>query len=220
MRRRYVLVLSAIFGVLLLIGAYFALPLIFASVVVPLPEEYQPYLTEFGRKYNVNSCVLAAIAKIESNFNPRARSHLGAQGIGQMLTGTFNAMVNIYHIPNGGIYDPKTNIEAMTAYVDYNRQQYGFTLESIAKTYNGGGGLANVPVSRLPLETRFYIRKLDTTLRLYLNVYGSDFCQGPLPTGFNPDGGDINNYGFREFNAPKTERPIDLNNFYKNWLGS
>lgn len=220
MRRRYILILSAVLGVFLLIGAYFSLPSILGSVVVPWPEQYQQPLIEAAKKYNVDSCLGAATIQIESRWNPSARSGAGAGGLGQIVTGTFNAIGRKNEIDlSKGRYDAVTSINVMMAYHRYNIDQYGANIRNIAVAYNAGGGRVKLPNSALPFETRSYISKLSRHYQLYATVY-PDLCTGPRIAGGSEvvSGSATKGEAFAEFSVPNSSSVISVEDFWKTFL--
>jgi soluble lytic murein transglycosylase-like protein len=57
-----------------------------------VPPRYAPLLTRAAQRWNVSAALLAAQLYAESNFNPFAVSHAGAQGIAQFMPGTARAL--------------------------------------------------------------------------------------------------------------------------------
>ena len=51
---------------------------------IPFREE----ITAAANKYGIDPALLAAVVKQESNFNPRAQSHVGAKGLTQLMDAT------------------------------------------------------------------------------------------------------------------------------------
>src|SRR3989344_4420856 len=218
MRRRLTVILSAVLGIVLLIGAYFALPTILGSVIVPWPEAYQQPLVDAGRKYNIDSCLGAATVQIESRWSPSARSGAGAGGLGQIVTGTFNSIGRKYDIDTSkGRYDAVTSINVMMAYHRYNIDQYGANLRNIAVAYNAGGGRVKLPNTALPFETRSYITKLQRNYQLYATVY-PHLCTGPAIAGGPTVTGLASSEKFADFSVPATPAPISVEDFWKSFL--
>jgi hypothetical protein len=221
MRRRYSIIISALIGVFLLAGAYFLVPTIFGSIIVPLPDQYKPMLEAAAKQFNVDTCLGAATIEVESGWNPDARSGSGAIGLGQIIYGTFVAIGNKNNVDiSKGPYDPQTNINVMMAYEAYNTKLYGANLRNLAVAYNGGGGLVSEANWELPLETQFYITKISRYYQLYSTVY-PDFCTGPGVSGGPTVGAGANPVStapaFPVFN-PSPEPTTNLSNFWKNWL--
>lgn len=230
MRRRYAIIISAVIGVLLLVGAYFTLPQIFGSVVAPLSDEYRGYFLASASEYNVDSCLLAAIAKVESNMNARATSGAGAQGLMQIVGPTFNSIARMYGIDaSKGRYDAQTSIRVGSAYIRYNIDHYGLNLRNIAVAYNAGGGRVKLKDSALPSETKYYIVKVKNAYELYASAH-ADFCTGPSvvggPTvkgngsGKFPTGGNSATPApsFQDFATPTPKPNIKIEDFWKSFL--
>jgi hypothetical protein len=57
-----------------------------------VPAAYAPAISRAAQRWNVSAALLAAQLYAESNFNPFAVSHAGAQGIAQFMPGTADAM--------------------------------------------------------------------------------------------------------------------------------
>lgn len=60
-----------------------------STVCKDIPSEYIKYFNEAGTKYGVDPALLAAQAKVESNFRPTAGSPVGARGVMQFMAATW-----------------------------------------------------------------------------------------------------------------------------------
>lgn len=116
-------------------------------------------LDEIFRKasdtYHVPVELLKAVAKAESNFDPGAESHAGAQGIMQLMPGTARSL---------GVtdaFDPEQNIMGGAKYLSQQLERYdGNTVLALAAYNAGPGNVAKyngVPPFK---ETQNYIAKV------------------------------------------------------------
>lgn len=117
-------------------------------------KQWEPIIQEMSRKYNIDPTLIAIIITIESGGNPKAESHVGAQGLMQVMPLTAKDIAAKYlkePVETYDIYDPRTNIEFGTSYLAYLRDEFADasqgpswneTVELIAAGYNGGPGAA------------------------------------------------------------------------------
>jgi cell wall-associated NlpC family hydrolase len=104
-----------------------------------------------GAKYGIEPKLLAAVAQVESGFNPKAGSGAGAQGLMQFMPGTARGM---------GVdpWDPA--IDGAARLLADNRSQFGSTELALA-AYNAGGGAVQRFGGIPPYaETQNYVRKV------------------------------------------------------------
>jgi soluble lytic murein transglycosylase-like protein len=108
-----------------------------------------------SKKYDVDPALVAAVIEQESRFKPRARSHVGAKGLMQLMprTGRWMGARNLY--------DPEQNIDAGVKYIKYLDKRFNGDLRKIVAAYNGGEGNVKryngIPPFR---ETRQYVKKV------------------------------------------------------------
>jgi soluble lytic murein transglycosylase len=221
MRKRFSIFIAIVLLLGVGIGVYFALPNIFASVVAPLPDEYKGLIQDNARKYNVDSCLIAALINGESRWAPKARSNAGAQGLMQIIPSTANSISRVFNISYSPskINEAATNIEIGTALTRYNLDHYG-SLRNILVAYNAGGGRVRLANNQLPRETQFYITKISRYYELYANLY-PDFCTGPSLIGRPINATSTSNTpDLPDFTAPPEAPSSDLKieNFWKSLL--
>jgi hypothetical protein len=108
-----------------------------------------------ANRYGVQEGLIKAVIKMESDFNPKAVSRVGAQGLMQLMPSTAAGL---------GVkdaFDPEQNIMAGTRFLRDLLDRYGGDLDSTLAAYNWGPG--NVDKSHgafLPRETRDYLVKV------------------------------------------------------------
>ncbi len=130
----------------------------------PLPgansgEEYRPVIWRAALTHGVRPELIYAVASVESNFNPRAVSAKGAQGLMQLMPET-SARFGV-----SDPYDPVENIVGGVRYLKYLLDLFGGDQRLALAAYNAGENVVQATRSIPPYqETRAYVSKV---LRLF-----------------------------------------------------
>lgn len=117
-------------------------------------SSFEPIIQKASRQYGVDAELIRAVIKAESNFNPRAVSHAGAQGLMQLMPATARGL----GVSNS--FDPEQNIMAGTRFLKGLLDRYRGDLDSALAAYNWGPGNVDRRPDRLPRETRDYLAKV------------------------------------------------------------
>ncbi|HEV7240953.1 MAG TPA: lytic transglycosylase domain-containing protein [Thermoanaerobaculia bacterium] len=116
---------------------------------------YGALIYEKAKKYDVDPALVAAVIEQESRFRPRAKSHVGARGLMQLMPRTGRWM------GARDLYDPEQNVDAGVKYIKYLNKRFNGDLKKTIAAYNGGEGnvmrYRGVPPFR---ETRQYVKKV------------------------------------------------------------
>lgn len=120
---------------------------------------YGDYLEQIfqnaSNTYNVSKDLLKAMAKAESNFNPKSTSHCGAMGIMQLMPSTA-ASLGV-----SDAYDPQQNIMGGAQYISRLLQKYNNNLAYAVAAYNAGSGNVDKYGGIPPFkETQGYVAKV------------------------------------------------------------
>jgi hypothetical protein len=115
-----------------------------------------PYADLFnaaGAKYGVPPRLLAAMAKTESNFNPKAGSGAGAQGLMQFMPATARS----YGIDP---WDPAQAIDGAARYMKNSLSMFNGRTDLAVASYNAGAGAVQNAGNNVPPinETQNYVR--------------------------------------------------------------
>jgi soluble lytic murein transglycosylase-like protein len=144
--------------------------LIIASAPVPpppaldaiAPTAFDELLRGAAEHYHLPFGFLRAVAKVESNFNPRAVSSAKAKGLMQLIDATASDL----RVKNP--FDPRQNVYAAARYLRILANQFDGDLALTAAAYNAGpervtkaGGVPPIP------ETTDYVRRVLSLYRQY-----------------------------------------------------
>jgi hypothetical protein len=106
-----------------------------------------------GARHGVSPALLAAVARAESSFNPRAVSPAGAQGLMQIMPATARGL---------GVdpFDPAQAVDGAARLLAENQRRFG-TVELALAAYNAGPGAVQRHGGVPPYtETRNYISRV------------------------------------------------------------
>ncbi len=135
-----------------------AAPATFASTV---PAGYWPFIQEASQAYQLPSELIHAVILVESNYNPRARSAKGAQGLMQLMPATAK------RFGSADSWDPRQNILTGSKYLRWLMDYFGNDMELTIAAYNAGEGAVMQAGRKIPrfAETEKYVPKVLTAYR-------------------------------------------------------
>lgn len=114
----------------------------------------EPIIAKASKRYGVDMGLIKAVIKAESNFNPGAVSHAGAQGLMQLMPATARSLgVN-------DSFDPEQNVMAGTRFLRDLLNRYNGNLDFALAAYNWGPGNVDKRPDHLPRETRDYLARV------------------------------------------------------------
>jgi Transglycosylase SLT domain len=138
------------------------------SVSLPARRAYRPgvghaeiddIIKHASNVYGVDSELITAVIKAESNFDAGATSSKGAMGLMQLMPETAKDL----GVKDG--YNPAENIMAGTRYLKSLLNRYDGNVELTLAAYNWGMGNVERQPERLPQETRTYIARVNGFLQ-------------------------------------------------------
>ena len=98
-----------------------------------------------------------AVAKMESNFNPKAVSSKGAIGVMQIMPLTAKKM---YGIERYKLFNPVVNIKIGLHFLDHLIQKYKGRVDIALSHYNGGSAVGVWPNVKIIPATHSYVLKV------------------------------------------------------------
>jgi len=117
------------------------------------PREINPFIQIAASEHGVDPLLIKAIIKTESNFDPRAVSAKGAQGLMQLMPATARGL------QVADPFDPLENIVGGTKYLRYLLDSYDGDVALSLAAYNAGPGNVKGIIPNIP-ETRIYVSKV------------------------------------------------------------
>ena len=123
------------------------------SAILKLVNKHAP-------RYGLDTNLVVAVIRAESNFNANARSHKNAQGLMQLIPSTARR----FGVENA--YDPEQNIKGGMAYLKWLLEYFKGDVELALAGYNAGED-AVVRYSGIPPypETQAYVRRIMRDLQ-------------------------------------------------------
>ena len=179
--RKIILILCAIVLILLIILLNFTniQKLIYR-------QDYSEYVEKYAKENNIDSLLVYAIIKAESNFNDDAVSNKGATGLMQLMNETAEEVAqneSIEFVSNDSLYNPEINIQIGVTYFANLLEIFGNVAIALA-AYNAGMGtvqswiddgiikadgsdIENIPYK----DTNMYVRKILNDYEIYKKLY-------------------------------------------------
>jgi soluble lytic murein transglycosylase-like protein len=148
-------------------------------------DAYRQYALAKARQMGLSPYLADSIFRIESGYNPNAKSKTGPVGIGQLTKATGQA----YGVDPEDRTDPYKNIDASVAYMSDLQKKYGGDSAKMAVAYNQGESVLNkhlrdnngqINPGTLPTEAQGYLKKLSTMLTAAMP--GSNAQAAELPS--------------------------------------
>ena len=126
-------------------------------------NQYDPLISEFSKKYQVDFALIKAIIRAESGFNPGAISRKGAKGLMQLMPETASRL----NVSN--IFNPRENIEGGVRYFKYLLSLFDNDIRLSLAAYNAGENLVGESRAIPPYrETVDYVRKVLSYYQSYM----------------------------------------------------
>jgi soluble lytic murein transglycosylase-like protein len=117
--------------------------------------EIDRYIDEAAARHHVDPNLVRALIKVESNFNPRARSTKGAMGLMQLMPDT----ARMYDVRNP--FDAAQNVDAGVRHLKGLLENYGGDVSLSLAAYNAGQGAVERNGGIPPFaETRNYVQRI------------------------------------------------------------
>ena len=123
-----------------------------------MPEHLQGLVDSISKTHGVDPRLVAAVMKVESNYDRWARSSKGALGLMQLIPATGKR----FGVQD--FFDPAQNIEGGVRYLKFLQEKFGtHNLDLQLAAYNAGENLVE-RLGRVPQirETVDYVRKIKT----------------------------------------------------------
>jgi soluble lytic murein transglycosylase-like protein len=121
-------------------------------------EYISSYVEEAASKERLEPALLRAVIKVESNFNHKAESPVGAKGLMQMMPATAQEVAGVKALDSR---NPRANVMAGARYLRSLINQFSGDLRLALAAYNAGPGAVlrhkGVPPFR---ETQAYVVKV------------------------------------------------------------
>ncbi len=152
------------------------------------PQSYMSYVRQYAYEYNIPEPVILAVIKVESDFDVRAESSMGAIGLMQMMPATFEDLTSDSflgeHLDVSELYNPDVSIKYGVYYLNFLYEMFDRNLDTALAAYNAGpgnvkkwlanpeysdgnGNLTNIPFT----ETRNYVSKVNNEIDTYRKLY-------------------------------------------------
>lgn len=119
------------------------------------PGQFEELIRGASNRYGVDTNLVRAVIKVESDFNSHARSHKGAQGLMQLMPET----ARLHNVND--VYDPQENIEGGVRHLKLLLDRFQGDLSLSLAAYNAGIKAVEKHGGIPPFtETRDYVRRV------------------------------------------------------------
>lgn len=150
------------------------------------PLKYSEYVERYANENNLDPFLVYAVIKTESSFVPTSVSNVGATGLMQIMSDTFD-WIQYRLDDNETVYedmnDPETNIRYGCYLLGYLFKLYGNMDCAIAAYHAGPGSVSSwlknpeysddgITLKDIPIaDTKHYLRKIHRAYEIYKQLY-------------------------------------------------
>lgn len=149
------------------------------------PREYIEFVEIYSEENNLSEEFVFAVIECESGFDKKAESYLGAQGLMQMLPGTFSWLQEKRdeELDAESIFDPETAIDYGCYYYRMLIDQFGDERTAVAAYHAGSGSVEQwlenknysfdgITLAEIPYpSTKQYVDKVMRVKKIYKKLY-------------------------------------------------
>lgn len=151
------------------------------------PYPYQDEIMQYAKNYHVDSDLVAAVMKTESDFKEDARSYRGAIGLMQIMPDTAQwiaAQLGDSEFTMENLREPERNIRYGIWYLSELQEEFDHNTILVLAAYNAGRGNVKAwmeekrwnmefqDIDAIPFaETREYVRKVLKNREKYRKLY-------------------------------------------------
>lgn len=142
------------------------------------PKKYKNYVLAYSNEFKLETALVYAVIKTESNFDANAKSYAGAIGLMQIIPSTAKWIASEFdeNYEEEKLYAPETNIKYGCFYLNYLKQKFS-DIDAVICAYNAGetvvkswldeNGKLNENKIKFE-ETKNYLKKVKKYYRVYL----------------------------------------------------
>lgn len=126
-------------------------------------KKYEALIQSLCKKYKMDTALVKAVIKAESDFDPNAVSKSGAQGLMQLMPGTAQ------DLQVSDSFDPRDNLDGGIGYLRKLLDMFNGNLKLALAAYNAGENAVianNYQIPPYP-ETQNYVKKVLSFLSQY-----------------------------------------------------
>jgi len=138
-----------------------------ARAALPERTEISRQVAAEARQIGVPVALALAVARAESNFDPKALSHKGARGVMQVMP---NTALGEYGIHPDRLWEPRINIRLGLHFLKRLIRRYRGRVDLALSYYNGGAAVGVWPRARVIPATHRYLNKVERFRLDYLKL--------------------------------------------------
>jgi soluble lytic murein transglycosylase len=179
-KRKIGAILGTLFLLLLVVSSNWFWRLIY-------PIHHEALIRQVAATQGVDPMLVAALIRVESNFQEEGRSHVGAVGLMQLMPETAKwiaGQIGVTWQTESDLEDPELNIRMGTWYLSHLSKQYQGNWVTGVAAYNAGPGRVSSwlkadvwdgqleTAGKIPVgETRHYVQRVFYYYDKYKKVY-------------------------------------------------
>ncbi len=150
--------------------------IVFVFFYVRKAIKFYPIIEYYSTEFNVDPLLVTSIMKVESDFNPNAKSKKGAIGLMQLMPQTAKEVaikhLNLENYNEKELYNPDLNIALGVYYVKILSDMFNNNTNLVLASYNAGLGNVQIWKMKNPIieydpeempfkETKNYVSKIN-----------------------------------------------------------